>query len=178
MFCSNYHRNQMGFTLIELLVTIAIIGIIAAVAAPNMQRQIRQAKIKDGVNVLEMALRDARTQALINQRATKVTLNGNTVTVDYVGEDTSASTYKPIIYSLDNNLTITSTPSTLTAVSFSTNKQAYQGDTTSGTKMGQNSSGANLDTKFSVCFGAGLYKYSVSVDANSNITSKSDGVCS
>ena len=36
-----YHRNQdreQGFTLIELVITIAIIAIIAAMAAPNMQK--------------------------------------------------------------------------------------------------------------------------------------------
>ena len=39
-----YHRNRdldQGFTLIALVITIAIIAIIAAMAAPNIQRQNR-----------------------------------------------------------------------------------------------------------------------------------------
>ena len=62
-----YHRNQ-GFTLIELVITIAIIAIIAAMAAPSMQKQIRQAKTKDAANIIEAALKDAKSQALIRQK--------------------------------------------------------------------------------------------------------------
>lgn len=66
-----YHRNQdrdQGFTLIELVITIAIIAIIAAMAAPSMQKQIRQAKTKDAANIIEAALKDAKSQALIRQK--------------------------------------------------------------------------------------------------------------
>ena len=58
MRMSSSHRlmkAQQGFTLIELVITIAIIAIIAAMAAPSMQKQIRQAKIKDGANIIEAA---------------------------------------------------------------------------------------------------------------------------
>ena len=66
-----YHRNRdldQGFTLIELVITIAIMAIIAAMAAPSMQKQIRQAKTKDAANIIEAALKDAKSQALIRQK--------------------------------------------------------------------------------------------------------------
>ena len=39
-------NQNAGFTLIELVITVAIIGIIAAIAAPSMQTQIQQASVK------------------------------------------------------------------------------------------------------------------------------------
>ena len=75
-----YHRDQyreQGFTLIELVITIAIIAIIAAMAAPSMQKQIQQAKTNDAANIIEAALKDARTQAMIAQRATRVVLTNS-----------------------------------------------------------------------------------------------------
>lgn len=127
-----YHRNQdcdQGFTLIELVITIAIIAIIAAMAAPSMQRQIRQAKTNDAANIIEAALKDARTQAMIAQRSTRVVLTNNTsskkITVLYVKRLSTDADEMLSDYTLDKNLTITANPTALTAVSFTPYKEAY-----------------------------------------------------
>ena len=42
-------RKKKGFTLIELMITIAILGILAAVAGPNLAKYISKAKTSEAV---------------------------------------------------------------------------------------------------------------------------------
>ena len=167
-------NQNAGFTLIELVITVAIIGIIAAIAAPSMQTQIQQARVKDGINVLETAIKEARTQAIIMQRPTRLVLTNTSAdkraTIYFVKKATSDPDEKIADYVLNKDLTITTSPA-LTAISFSANKKAFQGQN-ADTKDGV------MNGKFSVCYGgATVNKYSVAIDANSNINSGKDGSC-
>lgn len=45
-------RQQAGFTLIEILIALAIVAILAAIAMPSFQQQIRQARRADGQTAL------------------------------------------------------------------------------------------------------------------------------
>ncbi len=170
-------NQNAGFTLIELVITVAIIGIIAAIAAPSMQTQIQQARVKDGINVLEAAIKEARTQAIIMQRPTRLVLTNTSAdkraTIYFVKKATSDPDEKDekiADYVLNKDLTITTSPA-LTAISFSANKKAFQG-------QNADKNDGVLNGKFSVCYGgATVNKYSVAIDANSNINSGKDGSC-
>ena len=175
VFNRQYHRDRdQGFTLVELVITIAIIAIIAAMAAPSMQKQIQQAKTNDAANIIEAALKDAKSQALITQKNIKVVLTDTSTNKNlklfYVGDDTT-KTVPLATYTLDKNISIITDASNLTAVSFTPYKNAYPGDT--GTRP--DNTDTDSSTNFSVCYGAGSDKYTIMVDASSNIVTSKMG---
>ena len=76
-----YSKNQMGFTLIELMITVAIVGIIAAIAAPSFQRQIANMKLKDAIDLTEMVLKQARVDAMVYQSPVTVVVHNTRRTI-------------------------------------------------------------------------------------------------
>ena len=126
---------------------------------------------------LEAALKDAKSQALITQKNIKVVLTDTSTNKNlklfYVGDDTT-KTVPLATYTLDKNISIITDASNLTAVSFTPYKNAYPGDT--GTRP--DNTDTDSSTIFSVCYGAGSDKYTIMVDASSNIVTSKNGTCS
>jgi prepilin-type N-terminal cleavage/methylation domain-containing protein len=61
---SRHIRNAQGFTLIEMVVTIAVMGILAAIAAPSFSAWLNNKKVDDIAAQIEGAIREAQAQAI------------------------------------------------------------------------------------------------------------------
>lgn len=115
-------NSQAGFSLIELVIVIIIIGIMVAMAAPNITASLDNQRNKQTVEMLKSAFREARTESQIRRQDIEVALVGNAVRlnvpqIDASGNKTGTITLKE--FSSHQKTTITPTSA---AIVFKSNK--------------------------------------------------------
>lgn len=107
LFFSNYrhshrHHREQGFTLTELMVTVAIVGILAAIAMPNFQSMIQANRIQSAAAEFQAGLALARSEAIKRGGDTRVTIVANSLNA---GPPTTAnwSAGITVFYDTSNN---------------------------------------------------------------------------
>ncbi len=73
------HASRRGFSLVEMLVTIAVLGILAAVAMPGIGRSTGSHLVVEETRRLHSRIVEARTRAIAEQRQYRLKVSSGTI---------------------------------------------------------------------------------------------------
>lgn len=99
-------RSPRGFSLIEVMIVIAILGVLAAIAAPNAVEWIASQKVRDIADSLHMSLLRARNEAMT--RGVEVSITATSGSTDWstgwsVADSASATARFDVQQTVDNS---------------------------------------------------------------------------
>ena len=73
MLLYNAHKKiEQGFTLIEMITVVIIVGVLAAIAAPNLLGMLNQARVKEGLSQVEGAIKETQRLAMRRGKTCKI----------------------------------------------------------------------------------------------------------
>lgn len=87
MLLYNARKSSSGFTLIEMMTVVIIIGVVAAIAAPNFLGLLNQNRIKEAAQQVEGAIREAQRRAMSQGKPCSIAVNTTNRTIANSGTD-------------------------------------------------------------------------------------------
>ena len=72
-------RTRRAFSLVEVMVVVAILGVITAIAVPNVLPQVQFAQLQGAAEGYGNFIARVRTEAMVSKRCVRVIINGNTL---------------------------------------------------------------------------------------------------
>ena len=114
--------RSSGFTLIELMVTIAVLAIIVGMAAPSINSQLANQRVKSTTSTLANALKEAKVESILLRQNVTVVYNNSTpktIKLQKANGDEISS------YNVSDKSTVTQTitPTDVTSIVFQPNKK-------------------------------------------------------
>jgi prepilin-type N-terminal cleavage/methylation domain-containing protein len=75
-------RQSLGFTQAELMITVAVMGILAAIAVPSFMPWLHQQQVNAALNQVDQAIQETQNEAIKRNQACQMTLTrGNNANV-------------------------------------------------------------------------------------------------
>lgn len=77
MLLYSARNKDRGFTLLEMITVIIIIGVVAAIAAPNLLGLLNRNRVNEAMREIEGGLKEAQKQAIRNRTRCTVNITAN-----------------------------------------------------------------------------------------------------
>lgn len=164
----NVPKSNTGFTLIEMLAAVIMVGILAAIAAPNLFGLLTRNRINQALSQIEGAIKEGQRQAIRQGKSCRVQINltNNTISGD---PPNCLLNEREIADSINIQ---TNLPGTTPGIVFS-----HKGSTTTNGKIVVSSSGSDLKRCFVISLGLGISRTGDYEPDPDNPDSLSDGKC-